>query len=52
MIFRALKTEGGGVKIAPETTSDSIFLYHIKMQVSAPKVSHHFGEVSKYYDPI
>lgn len=32
-IFRAIKTEQEGFKVVPETTSDSISLYHIKMQV-------------------
>lgn len=38
--FRAIKTErGGGFKIVPETTSDNIFLYHIKMQVGVVALS-------------
>lgn len=32
-IFRAIKTEQKGFKVVPETTSDSISFYHIKMQV-------------------
>lgn len=33
MVFRAIKTEQERFKVVPETTSDSISLYHIKMQV-------------------